>query len=348
MTWPSPSTIKIPSRMTSSPKCGRARIIRLEAPMILIIGGMGFIGLNTALRFLEVGQRVVLSQHSARRIPDLLRSEIGSRVMVAQMDVTNPYEVFEVVRRHPVESIVNLMAPPARSLSTQSDYHLYTAGLQNVLEAGRTFGLRRVSLGSSVGVYGGIPVGPYREDTPLPVTSPTQVSAFKKGMEMHAHFYAAQTKIDAVALRIGSIYGPLYYSMHNPISRMCHAAIKGVDPDFGDRLDGKLFEDDQGDWTYVKDVARGIQMVHTAERLAHRVYNVASGRASANWEIVAAVRKAVPGAKCDVLKPGRAPGNSVNPATDLSRIKADVGYEPEYTIETGIAAYIDWLRRYPQ
>ncbi len=31
--------------------------------MILIIGGMGFIGLNTALRFLEVGQKVVLSQH---------------------------------------------------------------------------------------------------------------------------------------------------------------------------------------------------------------------------------------------------------------------------------------------
>ncbi len=130
--------------------------------MILIIGGMGFIGLNTALRFLEIGQRVVLSQHSARRIPDVLKSEIGTRVMIAQMDVTNPYEVFEVVRRHQVESIVNLMAPPARSLSTQADYHLYTAGLQNVLEAARTFGLRRVSLGSSVGVYGGIPHGPYR------------------------------------------------------------------------------------------------------------------------------------------------------------------------------------------
>src|SRR6267142_4494622 len=107
--------------------------------MILIVGGMGFIGLNTALRFLEVGQKVVLSQHSSRRVPDALESEIGTRVMIAQMDVTNPYEVFEVVRRHQVDSIVNLMAPPARSLSTQSDYHLYAAGLQNVLEAARTF-----------------------------------------------------------------------------------------------------------------------------------------------------------------------------------------------------------------
>ena len=315
--------------------------------MILIIGGLGFIGLNTALRFLEAGQKVVLSQHSRHQVPDVLKSEIGTRVVVARMDVTNPYEVFEVVRRHRVESIVNLMAPPARSLSTQADYHLYTAGLQNVLEAARTFGLRRVSLGSSVGVYGGIPSGPYREDTPLPVISPTQVSAFKKGMEMYAHFYAAQTKLDVVALRIGSIYGPLYYSMHNPISRMCHGAARNTEPDFNDRPDGKIFEDDQADWTYVKDVARGIQQVHTADKLAHRVYNIASGRASSNRDAFEAVRKAVPGARCAALKPGKSPGGSTNPATDLARA-AEVGYRPEQTLETGIAAYIDWLRTNPQ
>jgi UDP-glucose 4-epimerase len=167
-------------------------------------------------------------------------------------------------------------------------------------------------------------------------------------MEMHAHFYAVQTSLDVIALRIGSIYGPLYYSMHNPISRMCHAAVKNVEPDFSDRPDGKIFEDDQADWTYVKDVARGIAMIHTADTLRHRVYNIASGRASSNKDAFAAVQKAVPGARCSALKPGRTPGASTNPATDLSRIKQDVGYEPEYTLESGIAHYIDWLRTNPQ
>src|SRR5258705_13604811 len=171
--------------------------------MILIVGGMGFIGLNTTLRFLEVGKPVVISQHSARRIPDVLKSEVGTRVQVAQMDVTNPYEVFEVVRRHRIESIVNLMAPPARSLSTQADYHLYTAGLQNVLEAARTFGLRRVSLGSSVAVYGGIPSRPHPEDTPPPAVSPAPGPALKKGMEMPAHLFPAPTKNDGGAPRVG-------------------------------------------------------------------------------------------------------------------------------------------------
>ncbi len=316
--------------------------------MILIIGGMGFIGLNTAQRLVEVGEKILITQHSAHRLPDSLQDKVGRQVFTARLDVTNAYEVFEVVRRHQVDSIINLMAPPARSVSTQADYHLYTAGLQNVLEAARTFGLRRVSLGSSVGVYGGLPAGPFREDVGLPVHSPTQVSAFKKGMEMHAHYYAAQTKLDVVALRIASIYGPHYYSMHNPIGRLCHAAVKNVEPDFSDRPDGKIFEDDEADWTYVKDVARGIQMLHTAATLSHRVYNIGSGRATSNRDIVEAVRQAVSGAKCDVLKPGRTPGNARNPATDLSRIKVDVGYEPEHTLETGIAAYIEWLRTHPQ
>ena len=315
--------------------------------MILIIGGMGFIGLNTALRLLEVGQKVVITQHSSHRVPDFLKDEIGTRVFTARMDVTNPYEVFDVVRRHQIESIINLMAPPARSLSTQADYHLYTSGLQNVLQAAQTFGLRRVSLGSSVAVYGGLPAGPFREDTPLPVHSPTQVSAFKKGMEMHAYFWGGQAKLDVVALRIASIYGPLYYSMHNPIGRICHAAVKNAEPDFSDRPGGKIFEDDQADWTYVKDVARGIQMVHTAEKLSHRVYNIGSGQATSNKDAFEAARKVVPEAKCAALKPGRAPNAPNNPATDLSRVK-EVGYQPEHTLETGIAAYIEWLRKNPQ
>jgi UDP-glucose 4-epimerase len=314
--------------------------------MILIIGGMGFIGLNTAQRLLEVGEKVVITQHTSHRIPTFLKDKIGTRLSIERMDVTNPYEVFDAVRRNQIESIINLMAPPARSVSTQADYHLYTVGLQNVLQAAQTFGLKRVSLGSSVSVYSGLPEGPYREDMPLPVDSPTQVAAFKKGMEMHALYYASRVRLDVVSLRIASIYGPLYYSMHNPISRMCHAAVNNIEPDFSDQP-GDVYEDDRRDWTYVKDVARGIQMVHTAKTLAHRIYNIGSGNATSHKEIFEAIQQVVPGARCTALRPGWASSAPANPAQELTRIQADVGYEPEFTIVTGIAAYIDWLRHNP-
>jgi UDP-glucose 4-epimerase len=136
--------------------------------------------------------------------------------------------------------------------------------------------------------------------------------------------------------------------MHNPISRICHAAVKNAAPDFSDRPDGSIFADEQADWTYVKDAARGIQMVHTAGTLPHRIYNIGSGRATSHQEIVAAVQRVVPEAICAALKPGRAANAPLHPAEELSRIKAAVGYVPEYTLETGIAAYIEWLRQNPQ
>lgn len=316
--------------------------------MILIIGGMGFIGLNTALRLLETGESVVITQYSTRRVPAVLEPELDKRVFIARTDVTKGLEVTDVIHRHKVDSIISFAAPPARGISAQEDYRIYTQGLQNTLEAARIFGLRRVSLASSTSVYGSLPKGPFREDMPLPIQAKTQIETFKKAMEIHAFHYAAAVGIDVVALRIGSIYGPHYYSMFNPMSRMCHAGLKGLDPDFSDRPGGSIREDDEGDWTYVADLARGIQLVHAAEKLPNNTYNVGSGRATSTKRIFEAVQKAIPGARCSALKPGRSGAMPMNPVMDLSRIRQDVGYEPEYDIDSGIAAYVDHLKRYPQ
>lgn len=315
--------------------------------MILIIGGMGFIGMNTALRFLQMGEQVIITQHNANRIPDVLKEEVGKNVFVERMDVANTYDVFDVMRRNKVDSIVSFAAPPARGISPQTDYHIYTAGLQNILEGARAFDVRRVSLASSQSVYSGLAGGPYREDAPLPIDSRSQIEAFKKGMEIHALHYAGRANLDVVSLRIGSIYGPLYYSMFHPGARICHAALKGEEPDFSDRPNGSIYEDDRADWVYVKDLARGIQMVHSAPTLANQIYNVGSGRATSLKETFDAIKKVIPDAKVTALKPGQTPGMPTDPVMDLTRISQDTGYEPEYDIDRGIAEYIGWLRNNP-
>ena len=60
--------------------------------------------------------------------------------------------------------------------------------------------------------------------------------------------------------------------MFHPGARMAHAALKGEDPDFSDRPGGVIYEDDQADWVYVKDLARGIQLLQTADTLGSRIY----------------------------------------------------------------------------
>ena len=308
--------------------------------MILIVGGMGFIGLHTARDLLDMGRDVVLTQHRARREPEFLKDEIGKRVAIDSMDVTNTYEVQEVVRRHKVDAIVSLVAPPVRGATPRGDMQVYTVGLLNLLEAARVNETPRLLLASSVSVYTGLAQGPYRESDHLPIESRTQVEAFKKAMETLALHYSDRTGLNVASLRIGSIYGPLYYSMFNLPSRLTHAAVRGAEPDFAA---GVPFEDDEADWCYVKDLAKGVAQLAAADRLDHRIYNLGGGSGFSNRQILEAVKKAVPGFDA-ALQGGLSPAGKTGVVMDNSRARDDGGYAPEYDIDRGVADYSKWLQ----
>jgi nucleoside-diphosphate-sugar epimerase len=56
--------------------------------MILITGGLGFIGSHTTRAMLDLGESCVLVQRRAAAVPDAFASEIGRRVFVEQADIT--------------------------------------------------------------------------------------------------------------------------------------------------------------------------------------------------------------------------------------------------------------------
>ena len=84
-----------------------------------------------------------------------------------------------------------------------------------------------------------------------------------------------------------------------------------------------------------------------APSLPHKIYNVAAGVARSNGDLAAAVKQAVPGAEIN-LQPGHSARYRPNSYLDIALITQDVGYKPQYTLETGVADYIAWLRHYPQ
>ncbi len=316
--------------------------------MILITGGMGFIGMHTARKFLDAGNDVVITQHSARREPEIFRDDIGKRLQIERADVARSAEVLDVVLKHSVTDIVHLVAPRLGALSPDAEFHLNLDGLINVLEAGRMGGVRRVLVASSQSVYGGLREGPFREDAPLPVTSTNSTETFKKCFEILALHYADRTKMDVVSMRIGGIYGPLYYSMFNLPSRYCHAAVKGTTPDFGNYPGGVPFsEDEGGDFCYVKDVAQGIQLLQASDNLSHRIYNLGGGQRVTLGEIPAAVRQVLPNADLPIQEGASGRGRT-NSYADISRAAEDAGYAPEHDIRSGVAQYLEWLQTHAE
>lgn len=315
--------------------------------MILITGGLGFIGLHTARRFLDVGEDVVLTQYRVRREPDFIKSEIGTRAFIERLDVTSGHDVIDLVRRRKVTGIVHLAVPGLGALSAAEDYRVNMIGFLNILEAARLSDVKRVTLASSVSVYAGLSAGPFREDALLPLDSGNPTEAFKKAMEILGMHYASRTGLDVVALRISSPYGPLYHTLAAPSSRMCHAAAKGVPADFKGSRGGVPYEEDEAGAFYVRDCAVAVQLLQMTDKLSHRIYNISSDGPIKYREFAAAVKKAAPSAQIN-LQPGHSPRRRPNTYMDVARIKEDVGYRPQYDLERGVAEYIDWLRKNPE
>ncbi len=314
--------------------------------MILITGGMGFIGLHTAKRFLDAGEQVVITQFSTRREPDFIKDEIGKRVFVERVDVSSPHDMTDVVRRHKVDGIIHLAVPGLAALSAAEDYRVNMMGLINVLEAARVNDVKRVVYASSLTVYAGLKDGPFQEDALLPVESTNPTETFKKAWEILGSHYGQRTGVEAISARIGGIFGPLYHTLANAPSRICLGAARGKPVDFSGSRAGNPHEDDLGNFCYVKDCALGLFLLQTAPALKHRLYNISSGRGETYGQFVAAAKKAAPDLQVE-LKPGSSPRNKPNGYLDISRAADEVGYKPEYSLEQATADYITWLRNNP-
>ncbi len=306
---------------------------------------MGFIGLHTARAFLDAGQDVIVTYHQNRREPDFLQPDIASkRALVEQLDVTDPAAVESLIKQHEPESIVYLAVPALAGVSPADEFRTNTQGYLNVLDSAQQARVRRVTVTSSLAIYSNVKAQQWREDMELPVASSNPTEAYKKALEVLGLYFGQRTGLDVIFLRVAGIFGPLYHSMANLPSRLCHAAVKGATPDLQSMRGGPPKAGDGRDHCYVKDCAIGIQMAHAAPALQHRVYNVGNGRATTPAEIVAAVRKVVPEFKVELE-----PGGAEKPTfMTLDRTTAEIGYQPKYGVERGIAEYIEWLRTHPQ
>ena len=128
--------------------------------MILVTGGMGFIGLHVVKRLLDAGASVVVTWNHSWRVPEFWGDELGKRVIAERVDVTYPHDVLSAAKKHNVDSIIHLATPVVGTASPSQDYMINMHGLLNVLEAARLVGARRLTFAGSSTLYSGLTGGP--------------------------------------------------------------------------------------------------------------------------------------------------------------------------------------------
>jgi UDP-glucose 4-epimerase len=309
--------------------------------MILVTGGLGFIGSHTVRALADLGEDCVLVQRRAAEVPADLAA---ARVVVEQGDVTDLTALRDLGARYKITGIVHLAGsmpwPPSPDEPVQAT-RTAIGSLLNVLQVARDWGVQRVGVASTIGVYGGLTAeGPLREDMPLPMTSRHLIPAFKKIGELLNDYLAGAAGLDVVNYRISATWGPRGHAdRFFAAPELVRAAARGTTPD----LSGLLIPphaEDSTDLCYVKDTGRAIALLQLAGRLSHRTYNVGSGRATTNAEVIAAIKTVVPGARVELPTGGASQPSYL----DITRIHQDTGYQPDYDTERATADYIAWLR----
>jgi UDP-glucose 4-epimerase len=308
--------------------------------MILVTGGAGFIGSHTVRALHQLGEQALIVQRRSGEVP----AQLADVPVIAERgDVSDLASLREIGSRHTVTGIIHLAGydrqaqprPAVESARRTLD------ALFNVVQIAEEWGVRRIGMASTIGVYGGLATGGVlREDIPVLLTAAHPIPRYKKINELLGEQLAETSGVQIINLRISGTWGPLGHE--DPFfaaPALIHGAAAGTAPDLSGIL-VPVHSDDGLDLTYVKDTGRAIALLQLTDLLNHRTYNVGSGRATSNAEIIAAIQKVVPDFRVELPSGSGRPQNWL----DIARIHDDTGYQPEYDTERAAADYIAWLR----
>jgi nucleoside-diphosphate-sugar epimerase len=201
---------------------------------------------------------------------------------------------------------------------------------QRVLDAAARMGVR-VVLASSSSIYGDAETYPTPEETVPRPLSPYGIT--KLSCEQLARAYARSFGLDAVSLRYFTVYGPRQRP-DMAFTRLLTALAAGTPFElYGDGRQSRGF-------TFVSDaVAATIAAMEAAP--AGAVYNVGGGSEATMLEAIELSQR-IAGRKLDVREMPTAAGDARRTSADTSRIRLDLGWEPQVGLGDGLRAQWEW------
>src|SRR5438094_2355124 len=309
--------------------------------MILVVGGLnGFIGSNTTEALVDLGKDCVVTRHENIEIPGFLKKHIDHRhVFIEPADSTSITDLRKIGEKHKIDGIVNVAGGFSSGEGPLRGLQGYFDMLDATFQVAQEWKVKRVTFSSTGGMYLGIS-GTADEEHPIGLQSMFPILAYQKIVEVAAEQFAKKTGISTICARLMGMYGPFDGGMLGLPSRLVHAAVSGKPLNLENVFFGNA--EDSLDLCYIKDLTRAIALLQTTEKLQYDVYNVGSGSATPNRELVDAIKKAVPSFKAD-LPPGHFPFPPF-PVMETKRLQEDTGFSPKFDAQSGIQHYVDWLK----
>ncbi|MFH1714040.1 MAG: SDR family NAD(P)-dependent oxidoreductase [Candidatus Nealsonbacteria bacterium] len=328
---------------------------------ILITGGCGFIGTNSAAYYLKKGFKVVcfdnLSRPGAKQNLEWLRKQKGGFLFV-KGDIRNYKILLETFKKYKPDFVLHLAAQVTMVTSLENpreDFEINAVGTFNVLEAMRNTKSKAAALYSSTNKVMGellyLPVDEKKkryqyknikginESFPLDFHGPYGCS---KGCgDQYFLDYARIFGLKTVVFRQSGIYGPHQFGIEEQgwLAWFCNAILfnKPVTI-FGN---GKQVRD----VLYVDDVIRAYDSVlRNISKTKGNAYNVGGGSkfSLSIWELFDILEKITEKKFNYKFGPWRQGDQKVY-ISDISKAKKDFKWTPKVSPKEGVKKLYDWV-----
>lgn len=328
--------------------------------MAVLITGAGMIGSMAALALHNKGERPVLYDIAPHH--DFLSKILDyDKVKIVTGDILDLPYLISTIRDEHVDRIIHTasLATPAIVSHPFSAIKLNIGGTATVLEAARLSDVKRVVFASTTSMYAAIPknnANGYEEDFTSKCLSNRQKWLYpitKLTSEQIGLVYADNYGVDFVALRLSGVFGPWKGKLVNAGSAilmdiLMRGPALGKPALLDDPWVQNLFREGKFDLLYSKDAGKALVLACFAPELKQKVYNISMGQFLTFDEVIATIKKVLPDAS--IALKGRGSESSSAPhvrsqPVNLSAARSELGYEPDYDMESSTRDYVDWIRR---
>lgn len=312
----------------------------------LVSGGVGFIGHHLVRSLAARGDHVRVlddfsdapypTRYKRRNADDVTRD--SRNVEIVEGGVTDASVVAKLTEG--VDGVLHLagLAGVRPSFLDPARYQrVNVEGTAVMLDAAQKAGVELFVLASSSSVYGNATPLPAREEAPA-IVPESPYAASKRGAELVTSAMLRKTpKMRCAALRFFTVYGPRQRP-EMAISMWLRTIRDGQTISvFGD---GSM----RRDFTHVDDIVRGVVAAADETPAGYREYNLGSGSPITLADLVRAMARAT--GTTPAVEHAPVPLGDVDATfADISRAKAELGWEPRVKIEDGLATVIESLER---
>lgn len=315
---------------------------RSEPTRALVTGCAGFIGSHLTESLLKDGIPVVgvdcfnANYGRAQKLDNLHHALDWKAFEFVPLDLATG-DLVDLVRE--VDVVFHLAAEPGVRSSWGTRFQRYVTNnilaTQQLLRALEEVPGRRLVYASSSSIYGQAESLPTSEDTPPAPRSPYGLT--KLSGEHLCNVYHANHGLEVASLRYFTVFGPRQRP-DMAFNIFCRAALD--DDEIHVYGDGHQTRD----FTFVADVVAATRAAATAAIDSGGAYNIGGGLRGSLRDILGAIEE-LAGRQLKLIFEEEMPGDVRDTGAETSKARKDLGFAPLTSLQDGIAAEFEWLRR---